>query len=116
LPSNFAPHHKENILLCSIKFLKRYVNYCHYSSVFSYSQSYARLLIDHKEFTREQAVERVSKVPTELSGDPWAHLIWNPSNKKIITVPLNRKAAEELLFSAVGGDLARMRVPKFVIR
>jgi DNA sulfur modification protein DndB len=68
-----------------------------------------RQLIEYNKLNLEQAVERVSKVPTELSGEPWAHLIWNPLNKKIITASSNRRAAEKLLFNAVGGDLTVLK-------
>lgn len=66
-------------------------------------------LVDHNKLTLEQAVEKVSRVPMELSAEPWAHLIWNPLNKKIVTASLNRKAAEKLLFNAVGGDLSVLK-------
>jgi DNA sulfur modification protein DndB len=68
-----------------------------------------RQLIDYSRLTLEQAVKRVSKVPMELSGEPWAHLTWNPRNRKIITASQNRKAAEKLLFNAVGGDLSVLK-------
>ena len=68
-----------------------------------------RLLTVHNKLTLEQAIEKTSKMPRELSTDPWAYLIWNPSNKKIITASINRKAAEKLLFHALGGNLDVMK-------
>jgi DNA sulfur modification protein DndB len=75
-----------------------------------------RQLIDYNGLALKEAVERVSKVPMELSGEPWAHLIWNPLNKKIITGSLYRKAAEKMLFNAVGGDLSIMKSSSDMLR
>jgi len=68
-----------------------------------------RRLIDYNKLNLEQALERVSKVPMELSSEPWAHLIWNPLSKQIITASPNRRAAEKLLFYSVGGDLTVLK-------
>lgn len=68
-----------------------------------------RHLMDHNELSLEEAVNRISNVPMDLSEDPWAHLLWNPLNKKMITAALNRRAAEKLFFNAVGGDLTDLK-------
>lgn len=75
-----------------------------------------RQLMDHNGLTLEQAVVRVSRVPMELSSEPWAHLIWNPLNRKIITASQNRKAAEKLLFNAVGGNLTVLKSSPDILR
>lgn len=53
----------------------------------------------------EDAVERFSKAPRVLSAEPWAHLLWNPLNRKMITTARNQRAAEKLLFNSLDGDL-----------
>lgn len=68
-----------------------------------------RQLMDLNKLTLEQAIERLSKVPTELSSEPWAFLLWNTNNKRILTASPNRKAAEKLLFYSVGGDLTKVK-------
>ncbi len=67
-----------------------------------------RHLIDHEKLSLEQAVERVSKVPMELTADPWANLIWNSSNNRIMAAPANQIATEKLIFYSVGGNLANL--------
>lgn len=75
-----------------------------------------RQLIDYNELSLEEAVSSVSKVPMELSEVPWAHLIWNPLNKKMITASQNRRAAEKLFFNAVGGDLTVLKSSPDILR
>lgn len=57
-----------------------------------------------------EAVRVVSQVPMELSAPPWAGLLWDTANKRMITAPENQKVAERLLFYGVGGDLSRFKV------
>jgi len=65
-----------------------------------------RHLMDSKDRTLEQAVELVAKAEMDLSKHPWAHLIWNPLNKKMITASVNRRAAEKILAFSLGVDLS----------
>ena len=60
----------------------------------------------------EEAVYKISKVPMTLSEDPWANLLWDPVNKRKITSPENQKAAERLLYYAVGGKLSDHELEK----
>jgi len=60
----------------------------------------------------EEAVYKVSKAPMTLSEDPWANLLWDPVNKRMITSPENQKAAERLLYYAVGGKLSDHELEK----
>ena len=64
-----------------------------------------RLLMDHCRLSLDQAVEKVSEVPRELSADPWANLLWNIAGRRMLTGSVNRRAAEKMLFHAVGGNL-----------
>jgi len=75
-----------------------------------------RHLMDQNKLSLAEAVSRISKVPMELSEEPWAYLLWNPLNKKIITASLNRRAAEKLFFNAVGGDLTVLKSSSDLLR
>lgn len=56
-----------------------------------------------------EAVRRVSQAPMEISNQPWAGLLWDAINLRMITATENQKAALKLLFHAIGGDLSLMR-------
>jgi hypothetical protein len=44
----------------------------------------------------------------EISAAPWAELLWDTANRRMITAPENQKVARWLLFYSVGGDLGRL--------
>lgn len=56
-----------------------------------------------------EAVRRVSAVPMEIANSPWAGLLWDTTNLRMITATENQNAALKLLFHAAGGDLAIMK-------
>ena len=56
-----------------------------------------------------EAVRVISQVPMEVSAPPWAGLLRDTANERMITTPENCKVAERLLFYSVGGDLRRLR-------
>jgi len=58
------------------------------------------------------AIKKLSKVPMEISEKPWAGLLRDVKNRRMITAPENQKAAEKLLFYSVGGKLAELRSSK----
>lgn len=64
----------------------------------------------------ESAVRSVSKVPMELDKKPWVSLLWDATNKRMITASENQRAAEKLLFYAVDGDLSTMRTSTTELR
>ncbi|MDR2720506.1 MAG: hypothetical protein LBC03_06875, partial [Nitrososphaerota archaeon] len=64
-----------------------------------------RLLRNHEKLSLDEAVERVSKIPRDLTKAPWADLLWNTAGKRMLTDSVNRRAAEKMLFHAVGGKL-----------
>ena len=49
-----------------------------------------------------EVIRVVSQVPMEVSAPPWAGLLWDTVNKRMITTQENRKVAERLLFYSVG--------------
>lgn len=56
-----------------------------------------------------EAVRLISQVPMEISAPPWAELLWDTTNSRMITSPENQKVAKRLLFYSVGGDLQILR-------
>jgi len=74
-----------------------------------------RFIIDMGN-TMEEAVRRISTIPIELSNKPWAGLLWDTTNQRMITSPENQKAALKLLFHSVGGDLSKMRTNTIKLR
>jgi DNA sulfur modification protein DndB len=55
------------------------------------------------------AVRRISSVPIDLADKPWVGLLWDPTNRRMITAPENQRAAERLLVYLTRGDLARLK-------
>ena len=60
-----------------------------------------------KGLSDNAALERVGRTPTELSEHPWAGLLWDSANKRMITAKENQNIARRLLFNALGGDLSK---------
>lgn len=56
----------------------------------------------------DSAVQRIARVPMDLGGNPWAGLLWDATNQRMITASENQKAGVKLLFYATGGDLSRI--------
>ena len=54
-----------------------------------------------------EAIEAVGRTPTNLAEDPWMGLLWDNTNKRMLTTKENQKVARQLLFNALGGDLTR---------
>jgi hypothetical protein len=47
-----------------------------------------------------------------LKAKPWAGLLWDPTNKRMITAGENQKVAWQLLYYGAGGDLATIKTTK----
>jgi DNA sulfur modification protein DndB len=58
----------------------------------------------------EEAVESTAHVPMDISQHPWAELLWDTVNRRMITAPENQKVARLLLFHGAGGDLGRLQI------
>ncbi len=54
-----------------------------------------------------EAIEAVGHTPTNLAEAPWMGLLWDNTNKRMLTTKENQKVARQLLFNALGGDLTR---------
>jgi hypothetical protein len=57
----------------------------------------------------QSAVRRVARVPMDLTGDPWANVLWDVRNERMITSKENKKIARILVLHGVGGDIERLR-------
>jgi len=60
----------------------------------------------------DKAAKKLSKVPMEISENPWAGLLWDVKNRRMITAGENQKAAVRLLFYSVGGKLSALKSSK----
>jgi DNA sulfur modification protein DndB len=60
-------------------------------------------------FELKDAIKKMSQVPMEISENPWAGLLWDVTNKRMITAVENQKVAVKLLFYSIGGDLAKLK-------
>jgi DNA sulfur modification protein DndB len=54
-------------------------------------------------FSVVRACRSVARVSMELAEKPWAGLLWDGTNSRMITAGENQKAAFRLLFVAAGG-------------
>ena len=69
-----------------------------------------RVIVDFRSsigLNDDAALERVGHIPTELSEYPWAGLLWDNTNKRMITTKENQNVARRLLFKALGGDFSK---------
>ena len=53
------------------------------------------------------AIRSVGRTPVDLAKCPWAGLLWDNINKRMLTAKENQKLARRLLYNAHGGDLAK---------
>jgi len=72
------------------------------------------LIIDVIRTLMEQSVSlrrtvgKLAEAPMELQRDPWAGLLWDTANRRMIIPPENRKVAMRILYHGIGGDLGRL--------
>jgi DNA sulfur modification protein DndB len=66
-------------------------------------------LMRDSDFTLDGALDRVSRIPVELSSHPWNGLLWDDTNKRMITSKDNRKAATRMTILSLGGSLSKFR-------
>lgn len=57
----------------------------------------------------EDAIERLAEVSMELTDEPWVGLLWDKTNRRMISGATPQKVAKQLLFYRIGGDLAQMK-------
>lgn len=59
-------------------------------------------LISKKEWTLEEALMDIIKVPMEISEEPWVKILWDPITKTMLPGEKNRAACVGLLKYAIG--------------
>lgn len=57
------------------------------------------------EMDFSEAIEAIGRTPTNLSDFPWVGLLWDSTNKRMLTAKENQKVARQILYNALGGDL-----------
>ena len=60
----------------------------------------------------KDSLKRLSKVPMEISSAPWAGLLWDVVNQRMITAGENQKVAEKLIVYSVGVELSIYKYSK----
>ena len=51
-----------------------------------------------------------------LTDEPWVGLLWDKTNRRMISGPLPQKVAKQLLFYKIGGELGEMRTNEEKLR
>ena len=69
-------------------------------------------LFINNDVTLKEAVRRLTKVPMEISENPWKGLLWDDTNNRMITSTDNQKAALKLLYYSLGGNLIHLKSKK----
>jgi DNA sulfur modification protein DndB len=64
-----------------------------------------RQLVD-LDLSVDEAVQRIAQVPMDLSSHPWAGLLWDARNRRMITAEVNQRAAVKIILYGVGEDLS----------
>jgi len=55
--------------------------------------------------TIQEAINLLAHAPMDLSDSLWSGLLWDSTNKRMITSPTNQSLSEKLLFYVLGGDI-----------
>jgi DNA sulfur modification protein DndB len=53
----------------------------------------------------DEAIQRVSTVPMLLNQEPWSGLLWDATNRRMITTPESQRVGSKLLLHSVGSDI-----------
>ena len=63
----------------------------------------------------QEAIKRVSNISMDLADEPWAGLLWDKTNQRMLSAKANTKVAKQLLFYLIGGNLALMKTSADVL-
>lgn len=64
----------------------------------------------------DESIRRCALAPMNLAEIPWARLLWDPANGRMITTGENQRVALRILFHIVGGDLQRLNTDATELR
>ncbi len=63
-----------------------------------------------------RAVRLLASAPMMLDDAPWAGLLWDPANRRMITASENQRVAERVLYHGLGGSLAAYKTSAAELR
>ena len=66
--------------------------------------------------SEKEAIKRISEVSMELTDKPWVGLLWDKTNKRMISGTTPQKVAKQLLFYIIGGDLSGIKTSFEAVR
>ena len=64
----------------------------------------------------KQAAARVARAPMLLSERPWAGLLWDTANHRMMVSSENQRVAARILIHGVGGRLAAFKTTPEAVR
>jgi len=64
----------------------------------------------------KQAAARVARAPMLLSDFPWAGLLWDTANHRMMVSSENQRVATRILIHGVGGRLAAFKTAPDAVR
>ena len=64
----------------------------------------------------KEAIKRISEISMELTNEPWVGLLWDKTNRRMISGPPPQKVAKELLFYNIGGDMDQINTSEEKLR
>ena len=64
-----------------------------------------RALMETEEIPVGEALGRISALPMDLAGSVWAGVLWDTTNRRMITTREHQNVAKKLLLHFAGGDL-----------
>lgn len=61
------------------------------------------------EFQLEESLDRLAEAPVQLTDFPWAGLLWDETNQRMLTANENQRVAKYILYIGVGGDVGTLQ-------
>ena len=76
----------------------------------------ATMLCSKEGMDTRAAIRRLAEVPMDLVDAPWAGLLWDGENQRMITSPEAQQVARRLIYHSVGGSLSHLRTDEAELR
>jgi DNA sulfur modification protein DndB len=58
----------------------------------------------------DEAIKRISTVPILLNQEPWSGLLWDSTNRRMITTPESQRVGLQLLLHSVSSDISSLKI------
>ena len=68
----------------------------------------ATMLCSKEAMDTQAAIRRLAVLPMDLAEAPWAGLLWDRENRRMITSPEAQRVARRLIYHSVGGALSHL--------